>query len=306
MIAEFNKVVTGIKNLHIQGAENVAKEASKSLKCVVRNSKATKKDGLLSELNAAVKKLISTRPTEPAMRNALKYIFLNIKGENVTEISKEIYKKIDEITKHFEDSNRIIGAFGKKKIKNDFIVFTHCHSSTVVSLLIKAKKVGKNFEVHNTETRPLFQGRKTASELAKENIAVTHYIDSASMLAMKKADICLFGADAIQSDGRVINKIGTGLFTEIANKHDIPVFCCMNSWKFDPLTIWGDDERIENRPKKEVWATNTKNIEIENPAFEVIEPQKITGIISELGIYHPDVFSEIARRHYPWLLESID
>lgn len=306
MVTEFNKVLSGIIKLRIQGAENIAREACKSLKYILHKSKATKKEELLSEINVAVKKLISTRPTEPAMRNSLKYILLNIEGENVTQIAKDINKKIEEIIKHFEDSNKMITAFGKKKVKNGFVVFTHCHSSTVVSLLIKAKDSGKNFEVHNTETRPLFQGRKTASELAHENIPVTHYIDSAAMIAMKKADICIFGADAIQSDGRIINKIGSGLFTEIANKHDIPVYCCMNSWKFDPLTIWGDDERIENREKKEVWATNTKQIDIKNPAFEVIEPQKITGIISELGTYHPNVFSEIARRHYPWLLNSID
>lgn len=306
MAKEFEKVVGRIKKLQIQGAENTAKEASKSLKYVIHNSKANKKDELISELSCSIKKLISTRPTEPAMRNALKYIFKNIKSENVTDIARDVYKNIDNVIEHFEKGNKKIIEYGKNKIKKDFIVFTHCHSSTVVSLLIEAKKDGKDFEVHNTETRPFFQGRKTATELAREKIPVSHYIDAAAIFAMKKADICLFGVDAIQSDGRIINKIGSGLFTEIANKYDIPIFCCMNSWKFDPVTIWGEDEPIEFRPKKEIWATNSKHIQVINPSFEIIEPQKITGIISELGVYHPNVFSEIAQRKYPWLLESID
>ncbi len=301
MESKFKSILSGIKTLKIQGAENIAKTASESFRLIVRKSKAKTSQQLESELREAAKKLISTRPTEPAMRNSIKYILHGLEGDNVTELAKKVYKRIDEVTNHFEKGNKKIVEFGEKKIKNDFVVFTHCHSSSVVSTLIKAKKRGKKFQVNNTETRPLLQGRTTAKELSKENIPVNHYIDSAAMLALKKADICLFGADALQSDGRFINKIGTGLFSEIACTYNIPVFICVNSWKFDPITIFGNDEPIESRGKKEVWQNNSKNIEIHNPAFEIICPNKITGIISEFGVYSPAVFTELTLRYYPWM-----
>ena len=69
----------------------------------------------------------------------------------------------------------------------------------VMAILKKAKEQGKKFEVYNTETRPKFQGRITATELAKLGIPVTHYIDSAARLAIKQTDMMLIGCDAIDS-----------------------------------------------------------------------------------------------------------
>jgi len=48
------------------------------------------------------------------------------------------------------------------------------------------KKQRKKFEVYNTETRPLFQGRKTAKELKGAGIKVTMFIDSAMDIALSK------------------------------------------------------------------------------------------------------------------------
>ena len=301
----FNVILRDISSLKVQGAENVSKTAVKAIKMVAKSSKGSSPVKIKSELRDAAKKLVGTRPTEPAMRNSLKYVLNNLNNHDSEKIKKEVYEKSNYVLQHFEEGQKKIVDYAEKKIKKDSVIFTHCHSSTVVSVLTMASKNGKNFTVCNTETRPLLQGRKTALELSKNNIAVKHYVDSAAMVAMKKADICIFGADSIQSDGRVVNKIGTGLFVELAIKHDIPVFFCMNSWKFDPLTIFGFDEPIELRPKKEVWNTRARNVDIKNPAFEFIEPQKITGIISEFGVYCPNIFGELTNKYYPWMRESI-
>lgn len=300
----FDTIVKDIKSLKIQGAANVAKEATKSLKFIVQKSKAHTSKQLLSELDIAVGMLINTRPTEPAMRNSLHYVMNGLDShDNVIYLAEAVIKRIDAALNHFKESRKLIVEYGKNKIKNGYIVFTHCHSSTVVDILIAAKKQGIDFEVHNTETRPRFQGRKTSQELAKAGIPVKHYTDSAAKIAMKKADICLFGTDAIQSDGKIINKIGTGLFCDIARKYDIPVFCCMNSWKFDPETIYGHDEEIEMRDTKEIWSKRQKNLTIMNYAFEGVSPMNVTGVISEFGIYRPTSFIQVTRKEYPWLIK---
>jgi ribose 1,5-bisphosphate isomerase len=216
-----------------------------------------------------------------------------------------ITQRIREARNHFQDASDKISIIGSKKIKKGFVVFTHCHSSTVLDLLKFAHHKKINFEVHNTETRPLFQGRKTAAELCRSGIKVKHYIDSAARIALKKADICLFGADAITSEGNIINKIGTELFIEIADKYEIPVYMCADSWKFDPDTVFGKDTPIENRHTDEVWPKAPKGLKIINPAFELIPPDMVSGIISELGIFHPDVFSEEVKRRYPWICSKL-
>ena len=169
-----------------------------------------------------------------------------------------------------------------KLIKNNSIIFTHCHSTSVVQALIHAKRKGKKFEVCNTETRPLFQGRKTAKELKKAGIKVTMFVDSAAATAIEKedskdkihADLVLFGTDAILKKG-VINKIGSGMFAEIAYRNNIPVYILADSWKYAKKI------KLEQRNSGEVW--NTKKVLIKNPAFELIKRRYITGIISELG-----------------------
>jgi ribose 1,5-bisphosphate isomerase len=298
---QFENVVENIKSLKIQGAEEVARHAVKALSQIVHKSKAHSAKELLAELTYARKLLLDARPTEPCMRNALNYVLKTVDQTDLIRLAHDLDSRISHVQEYFEAAERSIAEIGVKKIKNDMVVFTHCHSSTVMLILAKAKQSGLRFEVHNTETRPVFQGRTTAQELSALGVKVSHYVDSAVRLAMKKSDVFLFGADAIQSDGKIINKIGTELFLEIAQRYDIPSYCCAVSWKFDPLTVYGIDEPIENRRKDEVWPHAPKNVTIMNPAFEVVDPSLVTGVISELGVYRPEVFVDEVRRTQPWL-----
>jgi ribose 1,5-bisphosphate isomerase len=298
---QFEKAVDNIKSLKIQGAESIARESVLALKHIVHRSKAHSAKDLLAELSYAKKVLIEARPTEPCMRNALTFVLNGVNKHDMAVLSAELESRIKHVISYFDSAEKACAEIGARKIKDDMIVFTHCHSSTVMMILAKAKFAGVRFEVHNTETRPMLQGRTTATELAALGIKVSHYVDSAVRLAMKKSDIFLFGADAIQSDGKIINKIGTELFLEIAQRYDIPSYCCAVSWKFDPLTLYGVDEPIENRRKEEVWKSPPKNVTIMNPAFEVIDPSLVTGTISELGIYRPEVFVDEVRRAHPWM-----
>lgn len=302
--ASFNQIVKDIKSLKIQGAEAISHEGIKALKIVIHKSKARTTDQFVKEMRKAKNELIATRPTEPYLRNALLSVFHDIEAANLRELKEELFSRIQKTLKIMDESRKSIASIGANKIKDGMIIFTHCHSSTVMSILIEAKKQGRKFEVHNTETRPRMQGRKTAKELAAAGIKVIHYVDSAARLALKKADIMLIGADAITSEGKVINKIGSELFSEVAHSYDVPVYACTNSWKFDPDTVFGFTEEIEERPKKEVWENPPKGVVVDNHAFEIIKPELVTGVITELGIYDPQILVEEVKRWYKWLIKK--
>ena len=273
----FEQICKDIKSLKIQGAVNVAKAGIQALK--------------LKHDPKSIKKLISLRPTEPALRNAINFSLKNIK------------KNPDKVLKHFEDTKKKITKIGARKISKDSVIFTHCHSSTVTSILIEAFKT-KKFEVHCTETRPMYQGRITAKELADAGIPVTMFVDSAARHALKHADMMLIGADSILSSGKVANKIGSELFAEVARRYDTSVFVCTDAWKFNPTTIYGYKEEIEKREGKEVWPHHPKNVKINCLSFELVNPNLITGVISELGIYNLDVFIIEVKKAYPWMFEN--
>ena len=270
------RTVRDIKNMKIQGAENIARAA------IIAWEKSKNK-------KLATKKLISTRPTEPMLRNVLKYLE---KFGNASEILEKLDKDREKIEK-----------FGSNKIKNGYKVYTHCHSSTVVSVLRKAKDEGKNFEVFVTETRPFYQGRITARELSSYKIPVTLFVDSAGRYAIKRSNLMMIGCDAITSEGIIINKVGSEMFAEIANKYDVPVYVVTHSLKFDPLTFFGFDVKIEKRAEKEVWENPPKGVKIWNYVFDKINPNLITAIICELGVLKPETFIQEVKKEYRWLFE---
>jgi len=293
----FNATLSKIRNLEIQGAADIAKEASKAFIFKISKSKSKDRDELIREINIIKQKIFNTRPTEPFMRNMINYIISSAQDMDFKYIIPSLHINLNKTLRWTTKTERELANIGKK----GYVAYTHCHSSTVVSIFKKAKDAGTEFEVHNTETRPLYQGRKTAKELVAYGIKIRHYVDSAARLALKKADIMMIGADAITSEGQVINKIGSELISEAANRLNIPVYVCTHSWKFNPKTIFGFDEVIEKRVEKEVWPGKPRKVIIDNYAFEKVDPSLITGIISEMGIYQPQNFIEEVKRRYKWM-----
>jgi len=257
--ARFNKILNQIKTVKIQGARNIAKNALKAY--------------FLFPTSQSKEMLLNSRPTEPMMNYVLD---LAQKGSSEKEILE-----------HFDEAQDKINKFVLKLIESNDKIFTHCHSTNVVNSLIYSKQHGKKFEVYNTETRPLFQGRKTAIELRKSGIKTTTFIDAASLIAIAKENKkdkiystkIFLGADALLKEG-VINKIGSGMIAELAKQEKVPVYIIADSWKFTTKKV-----SIEQRKLNEVWNNAPKNIVIKNPAFEFIPKEKITGIISEKGVF---------------------
>jgi len=295
------KIISDIQDLRIQGAENTAKSALSALREVVLSHKSTNVLSLVRDIARAKTQLEKCRPTEPCLRNSLKYVVSHSKGNTFSELREAYLYNIQKSISELQEAERSIARIGALKIKNGMIVFTHCHSSTVTAVLKMAKQQEKQFVVHNTETRPNFQGRITASELARAGIKVTHFVDNAARFALKQADIMLIGCDAFTSEGKVINKIGSELYAEICHRRDIPVYVCSTTWKFDPDTVFGFEEVIETRSKKEVWQNPPKNVTIDNHSFEIIDPELITGMITEIGVYRPAVLVEEIRTRSPWM-----
>ncbi len=250
--SEFEKICKDIKSVKIQGARNIAKAALRSYHLIPTNS--------------SKKILLSLRPTEPMLINVL------------NRLDKEPYNKI---LSHFEQAQDKINKKVLKLISQNDIILTHCHSTNVINSLIYAKKKGKHFEVYNTETRPLYQGRKTAKQLKNAGIKVTIIPDSAIGIAlsgeqgMKKARKVFLGADALLKTG-IINKVGSEVIAKIAKSEKTPVYIIADSWKFTKLKV-----PLEQRNINEVWNNAPKKIKIINPAFEFVHKKYITRVITE-------------------------
>ena len=299
------QVAKKIKDLEIQGARNVAKAAIRSMKEVILNSSASDPDLLFKELLQAKNILFNTRPTEPAMRNGLRYVLFEIKeAKGDIETTKEIaIKTCDKILNYFEDAILKIHEIGARKILSGMQIMTHCHSSTVTGILRKAHEQGKEIHVICTETRPRYQGHRTARELIEAGIEVTFVVDSAMRYMMKhlEVDLALIGADAITSEGTIINKIGTRLFALAADERDVPMYCAADTFKFSPETSLGFLEKIEKRSPEEIWKEAPSGLHIENPAFETVPRRYIDALITEVGVFPPSSIAHQLLQLHPWM-----
>jgi translation initiation factor 2B subunit (eIF-2B alpha/beta/delta family) len=264
-ISRFDKIVKDIKDVKIQGATAIAKSAIRAY-----NLKPTKE---------AYKKILSTRPTEPLMQNALKFIS---KSKNPRKASMKLLAYLNK-------SHKIIAKKGANLIKKNMNVFSHCHSSTVIDILKYAKKKRKKtFIVYTTEVEPLFQGSKTAKELAQYGINVIIMPDLAAEQALKNCDIFLFGVDAFTKKG-IANKIGTSILCKIAKEHNIPRYVCGSSLKLTKKI------KFEKRSPSEVWVNKSRKIEVINPAFDFTKKSLLSSVVSEFGVLSYSTFIKKAK-----------
>jgi len=297
-----------IKKLEVQGARNVAIATIKALQTLAEQTKTKSKKQFLMELREAQEMLVASRETEPLMRNAIRWVIAQAEDSNaekVDALSKVVISKANQFLEDLKASKECIAEIGAKRIRNGSVILTHCHSSTVTRLLAKAKEAGKNFKVICTETRPAFQGRITAKEMVELGIETTFIVDSAVRSFMGNVDLVIVGADAITSEGNVVNKIGTSGIAVLANEARKPFYIVTELLKFDPETIGGECEKIEQRNPSEVWKEAPEKLIVKNPAFDVTPSKYIHGIICEAGVIAPQSIVQVVTQSYPWILKSI-
>jgi len=296
---DFKEVCARIRDLKIQGANNVAFAGLKGFSSFAAKAKSRDRGEFLKALEAGKKELFATRPTEPMMRNFVLYAISrarSCKSDNVPEMKKAVRDTVKMLSDNFKSDSEKLENHAARLIVDGKNVFTHCHSSSVMGVFKRAYGF-KKFSVYNTETRPLFQGRITAEELAKANIPVFHIVDSGAAHVLSKCSAMFIGADAITADGSVVNKIGSNMFAYVAASKNIPVYVCSHSWKYDPETSSGP-ERIEERSPDEVWPDAPSKVKVINPAFDVIDKKYITAIVSELGVLWPADFVKQVKQSF--------
>ena len=295
-----------IRKLEVQGARNVAIAAIKALEALAEKTSAKTRKEFMKQLSEARAALFASRATEPLMRNAVRWIISQVEDsgeENVEALAEVVSSSSSKFLENLEASKERIAEIGSNRIRDGMVVFTHCHSSTVTYLLSKAKKDGKRFEVVCTETRPVFQGKITAKEMLALGVKTTFIVDSAARSFMRDVDIVIVGADAITSEGNIINKIGTGTIALLAHEARKPFYVVAELLKFDPATACGEYEKIEERNPDEVWQDAPEALNVRNPAFDVTRRDFIHGVICEEGIIPPHSVKEVMHRKYPWIFE---
>lgn len=295
---KISQLVEAIKSLKIQGATNIALTTIQGLSIALSNLKTANPQDSDKYLKEALLRLAFARPTEPLAQNSVNYIFQK-KQVNIDAYlnQAEDYKKL------IEKSKNKMADYGGNLIKDGGIYLTHCHSSTVTNMLITAFQQGKKFKVYATETRPLFQGRLTVTELLNAGLPdVTMIIDDVadSLLLENKLQFSavFIGADLLSSDG-FINKIGSKTIAFCANQNKIPLYCFSILLKYSPLPF--SEKLLEERKSLEIWPEAPQKLKFYTPAFDFIPYYSNISIVSEDGIFKGNKINTKALSLYPFI-----
>ncbi|PID34771.1 MAG: hypothetical protein CR971_01545 [candidate division SR1 bacterium] len=335
-MADFSRVqdiASKIQSIEIQGATNVAKAGFKIMEEELQRQTFSDYEELHKFTKQASQLLMLARDTEPMLFNGLTYALsvLEEEGQKVTQsVSEESSMSVMDSSALLQNDSSILQAIQQKvadsyqeflhmikreKVKRIEIgttlidegdnIVNHCHSSSAVDILIGAHRQGKNIHVYNTETRPLYQGRITSTDLVNAGVPTTMITDSTAGFFIDNLyeshvhiNKVIIGCDAIKLNGDVINKVGSFNIGLSAWHSGIPLYIAGSLLKVDTV----DSIEIEQRSPDEVWPERPEQLDIINYAFDMIPAKCVTGIITEFGVIPPWELKNTIKKYHPWML----
>ena len=265
------EVAEAIRTLAVRGAPAIGIAAAYGFVLAARRGE---------DLDAAFAVLASSRPTAVNLVWALDRMREEPTAERAVALHEEEVARCRRMSQH-----------ALELFPTGARVLTHCNAGglatggygTAVGAIRAAWEAGLVEHVWVDETRPLLQGaRLTAWEL--EQLGIPHAViaDSAaaSVMAAKKVDLVVTGADRIAANGDTANKIGTYGLAVLAAHHGLPFVIVAPTSTVDPRTPTGAGIVIEERDGAEV----TSRFAAHNPAFDVTPAGLIAAIVTEQGV----------------------
>lgn len=311
---EFPKVTVdeaydNLKSMRVHGAGRIARYAAQALRDYAQSTKAKTPREYWGLVLKAGEKLRSARPTAVSLPNGVNYVLYGGRqsfesGASVEEIRRATVNTANDFLVSSVDAVKLIGEIGARRVKNGDVIITHCNSEAAMSILKKAYDLGKGIKVYCDETRPKFQGHKTAAALAAHGIDTTLICDSACRVTMGGADKAIVGCDAIAVNGALVNKIGTSQVATMAHEARVNFMVAAETYKLDFKTLSGELVDIEERDYTEIaskeWMTHNPKVKFSNPVFDVTPPEYIDFYVTEKGIVPPGGVFSLMKELYQY------
>ena len=305
--------------LQVRGAPAIGVFAAVALYLAAKDIDADTWENFYASFHEAKEYLNSSRPTAVNLSwalNRMEQLAIDNRDKPIPEIKALLLKESEAIKAEDVWMCRKIGENGLTLLKDGDGILTHCNAGqlatskygTALAPIHLGRERGMNFRVFCDETRPLLQGaRLSAFELMIDGVDTTVICDNMASQVMKNGwvNTVLVGCDRVAANGDVCNKIGTSGVAILAKYYGIPFYVLGPTSTIDMRIEKGEDIVIEQRPPEEVtemWYKQRmapEGVKVYNPAFDVVDNELITGIVTEYGIARPpytESLKEIFRK----------
>lgn len=276
--------------MKIRGAGRIARAGASALGAFADAYEGGTLEGFLEDLEGASQTLLASRPTAVSLWNGVHASTRGARDAATLEDARALVSaNAAAFCERSERAVEEIARIGARRIQDGDVVMTHCNSSAALGVIKEAHRQGKEVKVYASETRPWRQGILTVNELADAGVDVTLIVDSAVRTVMKRADKVFVGADTVTSQGALINKVGTSQLALAAHEARVNFYACAETYKFSPMTLFGDSVTIEERDVSEVVRPGEirDSVKIFNPVFDSTPAAYIDAIVTEVGMVSP-------------------
>jgi translation initiation factor eIF-2B subunit delta len=244
------------------------------------------------------KHLFNAKPSMAPLINTVGYIIHDLKFFNKYNIHKKLNNFQLEKERIDTEISRVFNDFLKSLNSDKLNVMLISYSSTVTSRLMNSE--GIDFRFFILESRPLYEGRRTA-KLLSSKFKTDLIVDSAMGMFIDDVDLILVGIDSILRDGSIVNKIGTYPLACLGTASKKPVYAVGDSFKYNLKSHHELSITIEPKPIFEVYSDKIKgeSLHIHNYYFDITPPIFFNGIISDLGVLTNQEFLEQVKQKLP-------
>ncbi len=258
----------------------------------------------------AAPQFLSARPTSLVMKNFIREYLVKftevINDLGVERAAQSTTDMIDSIRSKVNEIKNAVALAGSKRVVDGATILVHSYSSTLIKLLKTARDSGRNFQVYVTESRPIGEGKVTASQLSKLGIETTLIVDSAVRYVMKRITDVFFSADAVAANGAVVNKVGTSAIALAAKEARVRTYVVAGTYKFGLETVFGElvESVVLSNASLIIPPENLSplvgRVLVRAPIFDVTPPEYIDAIITELGLIAPQAVPLVIKEIFGW------
>jgi ribose 1,5-bisphosphate isomerase len=298
-IEEIARRVAAIQKDRDKGAAQLARDAVQLLGSMA--SEETIPDAQFAELfSHTARALGRARPSMAPLLNGagtLLAAWLGAGGESrPVEARRTVAESAEQWLTRQETAAAVVADHAARAISGT--VITLSYSSTVLRALAICWDRNLLTGVIVAESRPLFEGRRTAAELASRGIPVALITDAEMGIFVSTANFAVVGADTIMAGGAVANKAGTLLLALAARRAHVPLFTLADTQKIAPAP--GRHRRmpftIEEKDPDEVLPQQIVGVAVRNAYFDLTPGRYVTGYVTEDGLLSRRDVTERAKR----------
>lgn len=334
---DWRDVVVAIKRMIVRGAPLIGCVGAFCLALAARQFRPMKPFEMVENLRNASREIVQVRPTGVDVQNNTRRMIdaanqALVDGLSSSHIAERMEREAISVFIENLVLGKALREHGMAFMNAGDVILTHCNAGSLATpyggsalgMIEEAAARIPDLLVIVKETRPRCQGYKlTTWELTRAGVPMVIITDNMISSSIERFDVSkiLVGADRINREGFVANKIGTHDIAIVGSNHDIPFLVAapfttldingrgvggipieerdpseiMAFYHYEAMAM--KSEGLLSRQALENWPPHEKvtmkerpsggEIRLYNPAFDVTPPHLITKVILDIGVFEP-------------------